>query len=169
MAALDAEIRHRVAEYEALIALLDSIPGIDRRTAEAILAEIGPDVSRWPDAAHLAAWAGLAPGQNESGGKRRHSRTRKGNATLRAALILAGWAASHTKGTFLSALYHRWARRMPRKKAMAALAHRLPVIIYHVIRTREPYRDLGATYHDRANLTVNDICAMAQERRAKPW
>ena len=66
LSALDREIRARVAAYEELIALLDSIPGIDRRTAEAILAEIGPDVSRWPDADHLAAWGGLAPGQNES-------------------------------------------------------------------------------------------------------
>ncbi len=117
LSALDREIRDRVAAYEDLIALLDSIPGIDRRTAEAILAEIGPDVSRWPDADHLAAWGGLAPGQNESAGKRRSGRTRKGNVTLRSALILAAWAASHTKGTFLGALYHRWARRMPPQKS----------------------------------------------------
>lgn len=146
--AVDAEIGRRVTEHEGLIALLDTIPGIDRRTAEAILAEIGTTVDRVASAAHLAAWGGLAPGQNESAGKRRNSRTRKGNKALRSALVLAAWAASHTKATFLSTLFHRWIRRMPKKKALVALAHRLLIIIYHVLSTGKAYQELGAGYHD---------------------
>ncbi len=149
--AVDAEIGRRVTEHEGLIALLDTIPGIDRRTAEAILAEIGTTVDRFASAAHLAAWGGLAPGQNESAGKRRNSRTRKGNKALRSALVLAAWAASHTKATFLSTLFHRWIRRMPKKKALVALAHRLLIIIYHVLSTGKAYQELGAGYHDTSD------------------
>lgn len=153
VAALDGEITRRVDPQAATIALLDTIPGIDRRTAEAIVAEVGPDVVRFPSADHLAAWAGLAPGQHESAGKRRHAATRKGNPALRDALVLAAWAASHTKTTFLGALYRRWVKRMPAKKAIVALAHRILVIVYHVLTTREPYQELGATYHDARDRT----------------
>jgi len=145
---LDAEITRRLKDDEALLKLLTSIPGVDRRIAEAVIAELGRNLDRFPSAEHLAAWAGLAPGQNESAGKRRNSRTRKGNKALRVALVLAAWAASHTKGTFLSALFHRWVRRMPKKKALVALVHRLLVLIYHVVTTGTPYHELGATYHD---------------------
>lgn len=153
IAALDAEIGTRLDREQARIALLDTIPGIDRRTAEVILAEIGVDLTRFPDADHLAAWAGLAPGQNESGGKRRRAPTRKGNPALRAALILAAWAASHTKTTFLGALYRRWVRRMPANKAITALAHRLLIIVYHVLVVGRPYQELGPTYHDERDRT----------------
>jgi transposase len=148
VAALDAEMARRLDPQAAPIALLDTIPGIDRRTVEAIGAEIGTDLSRFPSADHLAAWAGLAPGQHERAGKRRHAATRKGNPALRAALILAAWAASHTKIPFLGALYRRWVKRMPAKKAIVALAHRLLVIVYHVLTTHAPYQELGATYRD---------------------
>jgi len=153
VAALDGEITRRVAPQEATMALLDTIPGIDRRTAEAIVAEVGMDVTRFPSADHLAAWAGLAPGQHESAGKRRQAATRKGNPALRDALVLAAWAASHTKTTFLGALYRRWVKRMPAKKAIVALAHRLRVIVYHVLTPREPDHELGATYHDARDRT----------------
>ena len=153
VAALDEEITRRVDPQAATIALLDTIPGIDRRTAEAIVAEVGTDVARFPSADHLAAWAGLAPGQHESAGKRRQAATRKGNPALRDALVLAAWAASHTKTTFLGALYRRWVKRMPAKKAIVALAHRILVIVYHVLTTREPYQELGATYHDARDRT----------------
>ena len=151
--ALDAEIAKRLDPERARITLLDTIPGIDHRTAEVILAEIGVDLTRFPDADHLAAWAGLAPGQNESGGKRRRARTRRGNPALRAALILAAWAASHTKTTFLGALYRRWVRRMPANKAITALAHRLLIIVYHVVVSGQPYQELGPTYHDERDRT----------------
>ena len=148
IAATDAEIARRVDPQQATIDLLDTIPGIDRRTAEAVLAEIGTDLSRFPDADHLAAWAGLAPGQNQSGGRRRNSPTRKGNRALRSALTLAAWAASHTQATFLGALYRRWIKRLPKNKAIIALAHRILIIIYHVITTGQPYQELGPVYHD---------------------
>ncbi len=137
----------------ARITLLDTIPGIDHRTAEVILAEIGVDLTRFPDADHLAAWAGLAPGQNESAGLPRRARTRRGNPALRAALILAAWVASHTKTTFLGALYRRWVRRMPANKAITALAHRLLIIVYHVLVSGQPYQELGPTYHDERDRT----------------
>ena len=151
--ATDTEIARRLDPQQARIALLDTIPGIDRRTAEAILAELGSDLARFADADHLTAWAGLAPGQNESGGKRRRSRTRQGNPALRAALVQAAWAASHTKTTFLGALYRRWVKRMPAKKAVVALAHRLLVIIYQVMTTGQPYQELGPAYHDERDRT----------------
>jgi transposase len=148
IAALDAEIVRRVDPQEDTIRLLGTIPGISRRTAEVIVAELGTDLSRFPDADPVAAWAGLAPGQNESAGKRKRAGTRRGNRSLRQALILAAWAASHTKNTFLGALYRRWVRRMPMKKAIVALAHRLLVIVVHVITAGQPYQDLGPTDHD---------------------
>lgn len=151
--ALDTEIAHRVDPYEATITLLCTIPGISRRTAEVIVAELGTDLTRFPDADHVAAWAGLAPGQNESAGKRKKAGTRRGNRALRQALTLAAWAASHTKATFLGALYRRWVRRMPAQKAITALAHRLLIIVYQVMVTGLPYQELGPAYHDDRDRT----------------
>ncbi len=148
IAALDQEIVRRVHAMTATIALLCTIPGVSRRTAEVIIAELGLDLSRFPDADHVAAWASLAPGQNESAGKRKRAGTRRGNRALRQALVMAAWAASHTKNTFLGALYRRWVRRMPAKKAIVALAHRILVIVVHVLTSGQPYQDLGPTYHD---------------------
>lgn len=145
---LDEEIVRRVDPQEATIRLLCTIPGLSRRLAEVIVAELGTDLSRFPDAEHVAAWAGLAPGQNESAGKRKRAGTRRGNRALRQALVLAAWAASHTKQTFVGTLYRRWVRRMPATKAIVALAHRLLIIVVHVMTTGEPYHDLGPTYHD---------------------
>ncbi len=150
---LDAEIARRVNELEATIQLLCTIPGISRRTAEVIVAELGTDLTRFPDADHAAAWAGLAPGQNESAGKRKKAGTRRGNRALRQALTLAAWAASHTRATFLGALYRRWIRRMPSQKAITALAHRLLIIVYQVMTTGERYHELGAAYHDDRDRT----------------
>ena len=158
--ALDAEIARRVDAFEALIQLLCTIPGISRRIAEVILAELGPDLSRFPDADHLAAWASFAPGQNESAGKRRHAKTRRGNRALRQALVLAAWAVTHTKNTFLAALYKRWVRRMPAQKAIVALAHRLLKVVYAVMTSGTPYQELGATYHDerdRAQIVLRAV------------
>jgi transposase len=150
---LDAEIARRVDEMEATIQRVCTIPGISRRTAEVIVAELGTDLTRFPDADHAAAWAGLAPGQNESAGKRKKTGTRRGNRALRQALTLAAWAASHTRTTFLGALYRRWIRRMPSPKAITALAHRLLIIVYQVMTTGEPYHELGSTYHDDRDRT----------------
>jgi len=114
-----------------------------------IVSEIGMDMSRFPSAAHLAAWAGVAPGNNASAGKRRSGKTRKGNQALGVALNQAAHGAAHTKGTYLSAQYHRLAGRRGKKKAIMAVAHSILVIAYHLIKRQEPYRELGGDYFDQ--------------------
>jgi len=145
----DEQIQLLCVPFEAAIALLDTIPGVARQTAEIIVSEIGIDMSRFPSAAHLAAWAGVAPGNNESAGKRRSGKTRKGNQALGVALNQAAHGAAHTKGTYLSAQYHRLAGRRGKKKAILAVAHSILVIAYHLIKRQEPYRELGGDYFDQ--------------------
>lgn len=145
----DEQITALCGPFEATIALLDTIPGVARQTAEIIVSEIGMDMSRFPSAAHLAAWAGVAPGNNESAGKRRSGKTRKGNQALGVALNQAAHGAAHTKGTYLSAQYHRLAGRRGKKKAIMAVAHSILVIAYHLIKRQEPYRELGGDYFDQ--------------------
>jgi transposase len=146
---LQQEIEQRLPPFEEEMGLLMSIPGIQALSAAAILAEIGADMSRFPSAKHLASWAGVCPGNKQSGGKRLSGKTRKGNATLRAALAEVVWVISHTKDNYLSAQYHRLARRIGKNKAAMAVAHSVLVIIYHVLHTREPYSDLGADYFQK--------------------
>jgi len=133
---------------ERALVLLDSIPGIARWQAEVILAESGLDMSRFPNAAHLAAWAGLAPGNNESAGKRRSGKTRPGSPILRRTLTLVAHAAARSKNTYLAAQYHRLAARRGAKRATIAVAHSIVVIIYHLLTRDEPYQDLGGNYFD---------------------
>lgn len=133
---------------ERALALLDTIPGIARWQAEVILAEIGLDMSRFPNANHLASWAGLAPGNNESAGKRRSGKTRPGSPTLRRTLTLVAHAAARSKNTYLAAQYHRLAARRGAKRAIIAVAHSIVVIIYHLLTRDEPYHDLGGNYFD---------------------
>jgi transposase len=149
IAHFDKQIEDYCAPFEEAVALLDTIPGVARQTAEIIVSEIGTDMSRFPSADHLAAWAGVAPGNNESAGKRRSGKTRKGNRPLGAALNQAANAASHTKATYLSAQYHRLAGRRGKKKAIVAVEHSILVIAYHVIKRKEPYRELGGDYFDK--------------------
>jgi transposase len=130
------------------VALLDTIPGLNRRLAEAILAEMGLDLAHFPSAKQLAAWAGLAPGNHQSGGKRKSTRTRQGNPTWRTLLIEGAWAAVKTKGTYLAALYHRLAGRRGKKRAAVAVAHSMVVSLYYMLTRRTPYADLGAAYLD---------------------
>jgi len=149
IAKLSQEIARRLRPFEETLELLETIPGIGRCSAEAVLAEIGTDMDRFPSAAHLASWAGLAPGNNESAGKRKSGKTKKGNKYLRATLVEAARAASHTKNTYLSAQYHRIAARRGSNRAAVAVAHSILVIIYHILKKRQPYIDLGADYFDR--------------------
>jgi len=131
IARFDAQIRDACAARDdaaQVVALLDTIPGIAEGTAQLLVAEIGTDMSRFPSAAALAAWAGLAPGNNESAGRQRSGRTRKGNVWLRTALVQAAQAAAHMKHTALAARYRRMAARRGAKKAVIALAHSLLVI-----------------------------------------
>lgn len=126
--------------------LLDSVPGIDQRAAEGILAEIGLDMNRFATANHLTAWTGLAPGNNQSGGKRYSGRTRKGNQSLRTLMVQVAHAASRKKGSYLAALYGRLAARRGKKRAIMAVARSILVSIYHMLQRGEPYQDLGADY-----------------------
>ncbi len=144
-----AEIAERLRPAEEPLTRLDTIPGVGRRTAEALLAELGTDMRRFPTAAHLASWAGMCPGNHESAGKRATGRTRKGNLWLRAILIEAAHAAGRTRDTYLSAQYHRLAARRGKNKAAVAVGHTLLVIIYHLLRDPDIYRELGGAYFDQ--------------------
>jgi transposase len=135
------------AEQEA-IALLDTIPGVSQRTAEILLAEIGTDMARFPSAKHLASWAGICPGHDESGGQRLSGKTRKGRRWLRQVLVEAAHVAAKTKQTYLAAQYRRIAARRGKKRALIALGHTLLIIVYHLLTRKQPYQDLGAAYFD---------------------
>ncbi|MEW6698691.1 MAG: IS110 family transposase [Bacillota bacterium] len=149
IALLDQEIEERMRPFEEALVLLDTIPGVGRRAAEQILAEIGLDMERFPSAAHLASWAGMCPGNNESAGKRKSGRTRKGNNSLRNILVEVARAAGRTKNTYLSSQYHRIAARRGANRAAVAVGHSILVIVYHVLKRRRPYFELGADYFDR--------------------
>jgi transposase len=125
IAAISARVEEQIAPFEPAVQLLRTIPGVERRSAEVIIAETGGDMSRFPTAAHLASWAGVCPGQNESAGKRKSARTRKGSPWLRATLIESARAASRSKGTYLGERYRRLARRRGDKKAIVAIAHEI--------------------------------------------
>jgi transposase len=132
-----------VLTFTRAVELLDTIPGVDRRGAELMLAEIGI-VTRFETAPRLAAWAGVAPGNNKSAGKQRPSTTRKGNQALRAGLTQLAQAAARTKETYLSALYGRLAARRGKQRAIMAVAHSIMVSVFHVLTRQEPYHELGA-------------------------
>ncbi len=164
IAAFDAEIAETLRPFDAIIARLDAIPGVGRRTAEIILAEVGPTVARFATARHLAAWAGLSPGNRESGGKRRAARTRHGNPWLKAALTEAAWAASRCRSGYLPAQYRRLARRRGRKRAIVAVAHSLLVVIYHLLDRGTEYVDLGGSYFQQRDPTAVEHRAVADLR-----
>jgi transposase len=149
IAGFNAEIAGACAAQAEAIRRLDGIPGIGEELAQIIVAEIGTDMSPWPSAGHLAAWAGVAPGNNESAGKRRNSRTRKGNKWLRTALMEAAAAAARTKNTYFAAQYRRLAARRGRTRATMAVAHSLVVVIYCMLARGEEYQELGADYFER--------------------
>jgi transposase len=149
IARFDAAIRTACAPEEGAIDQIDPVPGIGRATAEVVLAEIGTDMSRFPSAGHLAAWVGVAPGNNESAGKRKAGRIRKGNPWLRTALIQAARGAIRSKGSYLAAQYRRLRPRIGDKRAIVAVAHSLVVILYHMLKTGEPYHELGGNYFER--------------------
>jgi len=128
---------------------LDAIPGLNRVSLQAILAEIGPDMSAFPDEHHLCSWAGICPGNEESAGKRLRSAIRRGNRWLRRALGEAAWAASRSKNSYFAAQYHRISPRRGKKRALIAVAHSLLIVIYHVLKGHKEYKDLGRDYFDR--------------------
>jgi len=133
---------------------LQTIPGVGKRTAEVIVAEIGVDMSRFPTAGHLASWAGMCPGNHQSAGKRRSGKARKGDQALRAALCEAAWAAARTKDTYLSAQFRHLRRRFGKKgdnKAVFAVGHSILVIAWHLLANECDYHDLGGDYFAQRN------------------
>lgn len=155
IAKLDEEVKARMLPFEEDLELLDTIPGVGRRTAEQILAEAGTDMDQFPSAAHLCSWAGVAPGNNESAGKRKSGKARKGNQKLRSALVEAARAASHTKDTYLASQYHRIAARRGANRAALAVAHSILTIAYHILKRKQPYIELGPSYYEeRKRQTV---------------
>jgi len=165
IAEVGAEIEARLRPFDAALTALDTIPGVGRRTAEVLVAEIGVDMTRFPSAAHLASWAGMAPGNNESAGKRRAGKTRKGSPWLRAGLVEAARAAARTKGTYLAAQYQRLAARRGPKRAAVAVGHSILVIAYHLLRRPATYHDLGVhhfTDRDRAAVQRRAVRRLEQ-------
>jgi transposase len=146
---IEEEIERHSRPYEEAIALWITIPGIRRLLATTLVAEMGVTVKQFPSAAQLASWAGLCPGNNESAGKRKPGKTRKGNAWLRRALCEAAWGASHTKNTYLAAQFRRLAARRGVKRANIAVAHTILIIAYQMLKNRCEYQELGADYFDR--------------------
>ncbi len=146
---LSTRIGEALAPFASELARLDTIPGVAQRTAEVLIAEIGVDMSRFPTAQHLASWAGLCPGQNESAGKHKSARTRSGNKWLRVALIEAASMACRTRNTAFAARYHRIARHRGHKKAVVAVAHAMLVTAYHLLARQVDYQEPGADYFDR--------------------
>ena len=148
IATCSAEIAHRMQPWQEQLTRLCSIPGIGQRLAEVILAEIGPDMSRFATQQHLASWAGMCPGNHESGGKRFSGKTRKGSRWLREALVEAAHAAARAKTTYLGAQYQHLAARRGGNKAVIAVGHSILVIVYHLLKDGGVYEDLGPTYFD---------------------
>ena len=146
---VSAQVQERMRPFDEELSRLDAVPGVGRRTAEVLVAEIGIEMARFPTPAHLASWAGMCPGNNESAGKRKTARTRKGSPWLRSALVEAAHAAARTKETYLSAQYHRLAARRGKKKAAVAVGHTILVIVYHLLKQGTTYADLGPIYFDQ--------------------
>jgi transposase len=145
---VSAEIGDRLRPFELALEQVQTIPGVGRRTAEVLVAEIGVDLSRFPSARHLASWAGLCPGNDESAGKRRSGRTRNGSPWLRTALVEAAQAAARTKDTYLAAQYRRLAARRGAKRAAVAVAHTLLVMVYALLTQEVTYHEVGSQYFD---------------------
>jgi transposase len=137
----DSRIATAMAPMDQVARRLETIPGISGRAAEVIVAEIGTDMGQFPSAGHLASWAGLCPGNNESAGKRRSGRTTKGNQWLRTMLVQVAWAAVHTKETIFQAQYGRWIKRLGKKKALVAVAHKILVLIHTLLETETDYQE----------------------------
>jgi transposase len=158
IAELEAEIERALSPFGQAVALAETLPGIAETAATAIIAEVGTDMSRFPSDRHSASWAGVCPGNKQSGGKRLSGRTTKGNPYLRSVLAEVAWAMSHTKDTYLSAQFHRIARRRGEQKAVMAVAHSVLVILYHMLREGRPYTDLGPDYFEQLEASRIERC-----------
>jgi len=151
---LDEEIEKRMTPFTEELKLLDSIPGVGKRTTEQIIAEVGTDMSRFPTPGHLCSWAGMTPGHDESAGKKKSTKTRKGNKKLRSALTEAAKAASRQKNTYLSAQYHRIAARRGKNKAAIAVGHTILSLVHILLTRKQGYVDLGYNYFDERKKDI---------------
>ena len=146
---LTEEVEQRLVPFAQKAELLCTITGVGERNSQVIIAELGPDMSRFLTDRHAASWAGICPGNNESAGKRRHGKTRKGNPYLRAALVESANAAARSKNTYLRAQYEQVKRRKGHDKAIVAVAHSILIAAYHILKADVPYQDLGGDYFTR--------------------
>ena len=149
IAALTAEVEQRLAPFADKAELLTTITGVAERNSQVIIAELGPDMSRFATDRHAASWVSICPGNDESAGKRRSGRTRRGNPHLRAALVESANAAARSKNTYLRAQYEQVKRRRGHKKAIVAVAHSILIAAYHILKDDVPYQDLGGDYFTR--------------------
>ena len=161
---LDAEVAQRVGPHKDVLEAVDTIPGVGRRTAETIVAEIGTDIDRFETPGHLASWAGVSPGNNRSANRSKRSPVKKGNNSLQSALVEAARAAARTK-TYLGAQYHRLARRIGANRAAMAVAHSIAVILHHIIKNKQPFVDLGHDYFEKRDSNAITRRAVRQLQR----
>jgi transposase len=148
VAICDQEVEQELLPFEDELTRLDAIPGVGPRTAQTLLTELGPTLTNFPSARHLAAWAGMCPGNKASGGKRRPARTRRGNPWVKRALTEAAWAAGRTKQSFLGQQYRHFSARKGRKRAVVVVGHSILVIVYNMLTRGQEYVDLGVNYMD---------------------
>lgn len=149
IAKLDARIEEQTHPFADEIERLDAVPGVDRRVAEAMLAEVGTNMKPFPSAQHLVSWAGMCPGNEDSAGKRKRRRITPGNRWLKRSLVQAAWGATHSKNTYLASQYRRLVGRRGRKRALIAVGHSILVIYYHMLQQGLAYRELGGDFFNR--------------------
>jgi transposase len=149
LAKLEARLQAQLSDYQEAVGRCTTIPGLGEGVAANLSAEVGVNMAPLPSAQPLASWAGICPGNHQSAGKRLSGKPRKGSAWLRRGLCQAAWAASHTKERYLAARFHRLAARKGKKRAIVAVAHTILVSLYPMLKTKQPYRELGADFLDR--------------------
>jgi transposase len=159
---IDRELEPCKEGYE----LIQTCPGLNKITSASILAEIGFDISQFPDKHHICSWAAICPGNNESAGKRKSGRTRHGNNYLKTILVEAAWAASRTKDTYLSAKFHNIAKRRGNKRAAVATGHKILEIVYHILSKREPYKEIGPEAARSQNSRANEYSMIQKLEKA---
>ena len=152
----DSEIDRKMTSLSKESEVTQSLPGIKSTAASAIISEIGVDMERFPTEKHLASWAGICPGNNESAGKKKHGRTRRGNNYLKGILTECAWAASRTKNTAFSAFYHRLVRKKGKNRALVALAHKMLIEVYRVLKSGEPYIERGSEINVKYNRKTEE-------------
>lgn len=163
---LDQEIDQVIAPFSEARQLLATIPGVAERTAEVIIAETGADMTRFPTPGHLASWAGLCPGNNQSAGKHHTGKTRPGNVWLTDALTQAAWAAARSRDGYLRAHFWRLAGRISKNKAAIAVAHSILPISWHILSTQTPYQDLGDDWYQKRNNPQHRIQHLIRQLEA---